>query len=171
MRPARSYVYTQGRGLPSPAEDAVDSAKIIPFGMRSLRQTTQQEGHAAKDSILLVEDNPLLRNVIRRTLMRLGWRVRAAEHGQDALEQLAQSVPDVILTDIEMPEMDGIELRQKASTNHRELPIVFMSGNPDALASTLSTLLLSKPFTAQELSQVLTRACTLSYPGPSRLNG
>ena len=73
--------------------------------------------------------------------------------------------------DIEMPELDGVELRWKASINHRGLPVVFMSGNPDALASTFSTLLLSKPFTAEDLSQVLTRACALSYPGPSRLNG
>jgi CheY-like chemotaxis protein len=64
----------------------------------------RQPGH-----VMLVEDDPDIRQIIRRMLAREGWDVVEAEHGRAGLEKMEQSTPDVILLDLMMPEMDGFE--------------------------------------------------------------
>ena len=59
--------------------------------------------------VLVVEDDPAARAILRRTLEQEGWRVSEAANGRLALEQLEHSVPDLVLLDLMMPEMDGFE--------------------------------------------------------------
>jgi signal transduction histidine kinase/DNA-binding response OmpR family regulator len=66
-------------------------------------------GNGAGNSVLVVEDEPDEREMFRRMLESEGWRVRAAENGRAALEDLARETPSVILLDLMMPEMDGFE--------------------------------------------------------------
>jgi hypothetical protein len=79
--------------------------------------------------VLLVEDDPETRAIMRRTLERAGWEVAEAENGRVALERLAERVPRLVLLDLMMPEMDGFEfldaLRRRPAL--RALPVIVVT--------------------------------------------
>lgn len=80
-------------------------------------------------SALLVEDNDSARKLFRSILEREGWKVIEAENGIHALEAITAEVPDVILLDLMMPEMNGIELIDELR-NHstwKDIPIVVVT--------------------------------------------
>ncbi len=116
--------------------------------------------------VLLVEDEPEVRQVVRHQLLELGYLVLEAENGNQALEML-QHVEDVtiLLTDVVMPGgMNGRELARLALQQRPELRVVLMSGydenihHPDAHQhenAGLALPLLSKPFTKQALARTL----------------
>jgi PAS domain S-box-containing protein len=85
-------------------------------------------------TVLLVEDEAPLRTVAKRVLERAGYRVLTAEHGQDALRVLAEAREpiDVLLSDVTMPELSGIELAAIASEHMPGIRVVLMSGFADA---------------------------------------
>jgi hypothetical protein len=62
----------------------------------------------ASRSVLIVEDDPDTRDIIKTTLEREGWRVETAENGRVALDRVAASLPCLVLLDLMMPEMDGL---------------------------------------------------------------
>ena len=84
-------------------------------------------------SILVVDDDPINRMLLSRSLVADGHTVRTAEHGVRALELLAEARDDVVLLDIVMPEMDGIEVLEaiKADPKLRDLPVIMISGLDD----------------------------------------
>jgi CheY-like chemotaxis protein len=86
---------------------------------------------AASKSVLLVEDDPALLDMLDQTLKRAGFTVVTAVHGADALTQLAALSVDIVVTDILMPEMDGFELIRALRAKWPELPVVAMSGIED----------------------------------------
>src|SRR5581483_12381646 len=68
------------------------------------------EGAKAGKTIMVVDDSLTVRRVTQRLLEREGYRVLLAKDGVDALEQMQDHVPDMMLVDIEMPRMDGFDL-------------------------------------------------------------
>jgi PAS domain S-box-containing protein len=81
------------------------------------------------ESILLVEDEPLVRSVIEAMLRRGGYRVTAACDGVEALEAMGRGLaPQLVLTDLVMPRMGGLELGRRLREKHPGLPLLFMSG-------------------------------------------
>lgn len=87
-------------------------------------EITQQE--VQEIDILFVEDSMFFRNLTVPFLSAVGYRVTAVSSAHDALYQLSKRQFDIIVTDIEMPEMDGLELAETVRTmaNHREVPII-----------------------------------------------
>jgi signal transduction histidine kinase/CheY-like chemotaxis protein len=79
-----------------------DREKLV-LALRRFRQGSSPR------PVLVVEDDPATREVVRRALERDGWVVTEAENGRRALESLSRSVPDIIVLDLMMPEMDGFE--------------------------------------------------------------
>lgn len=79
--------------------------------------------------VLVVEDDPNMRDLLRRMLKREGWKVNEAENGRVALERISETRPSVILLDLMMPEMDGFqfvnELRKRKAC--RSIPIVVIT--------------------------------------------
>jgi CheY-like chemotaxis protein len=79
--------------------------------------------------VLLVEDNPVARELTRRILEKEGWRVKEAENGRVALECMERERPRLILLDLMMPEMDGFEfaVRVRQDPKWRLIPIVVLT--------------------------------------------
>ena len=112
--------------------------------------------------VLLVEDNPRLRATLRELLRWEGYRVDEAAHGAEALEVAAAAVPDVIVTDLEMPVMDGAALIERCRELPRleRVPIIVMSAaeresSLDCLAETSVSAYLTKPFGLPELTTAI----------------
>ncbi|MBW4047899.1 MAG: response regulator [Proteobacteria bacterium] len=85
--------------------------------------------HAAGNTVLVVDDSITVRRVTQRFLSRNGYVVVLAKDGLDALEQLQGALPDVVLTDIEMPRMDGFDLTRniRADERTRHLPVIMIT--------------------------------------------
>lgn len=81
--------------------------------------------------VLVVDDDDNILDMLSRTLRQAGFAVMTARHGRDALQGLKHSAVDIVVTDILMPEMDGIELMRRLHLERPELPVVAMSGLSD----------------------------------------
>lgn len=84
---------------------------------------------ALKTRLLLVDDEPELRRVFRRSLERAGYVVVEAADGKAALELSRQMDFEVVVTDICMPLMTGLELLERLSVEAPDLPVLFVSGS------------------------------------------
>lgn len=84
---------------------------------------------ATADSILLVEDHPVNREILQRQLVKAGWRVLEAENGRRALERLTSEQPGAILLDLMMPEMDGFEFvnQLRQHPKWRSIPVIVLT--------------------------------------------
>jgi CheY-like chemotaxis protein len=113
------------------------------------------------ETVLLVEDAPMIRRLAREIMTRAGYTVIEAADGEQAA-QLAGRLPriDVLLTDVVMPRLNGIELTAQLRRTRPELRVLFMSGYSDyaivrnGLLSDRTTY-LQKPFTPEELLRKL----------------
>jgi two-component system OmpR family response regulator len=106
-------------------------------------------------SILVVDDDPDIRNVIGIALERAGMHVQQAANGRLALEQLRRHHADLVVLDIGMPVMDGIECC-KAIRASSHVPIVFLTAHDDEVDRIVGFELgaddyVSKPFSPREL--------------------
>lgn len=107
--------------------------------------------------ILVVDDEPGLREVIRVILEEHGYTVDTGVNGRDGLRLLQQTRPDLVLTDISMPDMEGIEFLKALRSSEPELPVIAMSG--DGVGSRFlkaarmlgATFTLAKPFSNADL--------------------
>jgi len=111
--------------------------------------------------VLLVEDNADLRQLYTFFLAGRGFEVRQAEDGQEALAEIQKQRPDVLLTDIAMPQMNGVELiqRLRSDAEFADLPVVAMTaygegGLTEAWAAGADET-IAKPMEAQDLLTVL----------------
>lgn len=109
----------------------------------------------AGSSVLLVEDNALVRRALARTLLAIGCSVVEAADASDARRRLeAGLAPRVLLTDIRMGgTLDGLELARWAADHHPAVRVLLQSGHTDATA--LGFPVLRKPFGLDELQAAL----------------
>ncbi|MBI2313975.1 MAG: Hpt domain-containing protein [Betaproteobacteria bacterium] len=86
-------------------------------------------GPVAAPVVMVVDDSLTVRKITGRLLAREGYQVMTAKDGVDALEQIAVSLPDVMLVDIEMPRMDGFDLTRRVRTEPRtaDVPIIMIT--------------------------------------------
>lgn len=105
--------------------------------------------------ILLAEDDQVMREYLSRALERSGYAVSAVDRGTAALPLIEEGRFDLLLTDIVMPEMDGIELAQKAAEIAPEMRVMFITGfaavTLKAGKSMPQARVLSKPFHLRDL--------------------
>ena len=112
--------------------------------------------------ILVVDDEDSVRDFVERALNYAGYAVVSAENGQHALEKLQDQKFDLMLTDIVMPELDGIALALKAAKDYPDMKILMMSGyaNQRQRAHNLDVLaheVISKPFSLEEITRKITK--------------
>ena len=112
--------------------------------------------------LLIVDDDPNLLLAVSETLRAEGYSVDTARRGADALVSIAEKLPDLIVSDIRMPGMDGYQLVRKIRSNARTrlIPIVFLTAKDettDRIAGfrTGADAYLTKPFEPEELVAVV----------------
>ncbi len=108
--------------------------------------------------VLLVEDDRDTREMYSEYLTYSGLRVTEASSGRGALERASEQTPDVVVTDIAMPEMDGLELsrRLRASPPTRHVPIIAVSGNATPRARDAGCdVVVEKPCTPDRLLHII----------------
>ena len=114
--------------------------------------------------ILLADDDVTSRDLVVRALEMDAHHVEAVSNGTDALARLAQGAEafDLLISDVQMPGLDGIELARKVAALLPDLPILLMSGfvvEEEAMKSTGARIagLISKPFTLEEIRTRVTK--------------
>ncbi|SOB88154.1 two-component system, cell cycle response regulator CpdR [Sphingomonas guangdongensis] len=105
--------------------------------------------------ILLAEDDAVMRQYLTRALERSGYGVTAVDRGTEALPLLQADRFDLLLTDIVMPEMDGIELAQRCAEIAPDTRVMFITGFAAVTLKAGKTMpqarVLSKPFHLRDL--------------------
>jgi two-component system, cell cycle response regulator CpdR len=112
--------------------------------------------NAINSKILLAEDDHDMRRFLSKALQAAGFNVASFDNGKSAYQRLREEPFELLLTDIVMPEMDGIELARKATELDPDIKVMFITGfaavalNPDNNAPRQAKV-LSKPFHLKEL--------------------
>lgn len=150
---------------PSALYDAL-VAKLAPHlaDTASRVQVAHDIRFASDQRVLLVEDQPLNRELARELLQATGLTVREAVSGREALEALSAELPDIVLMDVQMPDMDGLTaVREiRARPQWRSLPVIAMTAH--AMAGDRERFIeagmddyVSKPIDEEKLYRTLTR--------------
>lgn len=113
--------------------------------------------------VLLVDDERMLRRVLARALARAGFEVVEVDNGFAALELLRRERFDLVVSDVQMPVMDGLALLQALSVAESAVPVVLISGSLEVPGKEEAIRLgafdfLRKPFDLTELRQIALRA-------------
>jgi signal transduction histidine kinase len=116
-----------------------------------------------EETILTVDDDKDIRDVLAISLTDLGYKVLTAENGEDALRIFREANPPIILTDIRMPVMDGIELLQKVKQQSPDTEVIMVTGHGEVDLAIESlkyeaTDFITKPFSDEILETALRRA-------------
>ncbi|WP_029034009.1 ATP-binding protein [Salinimicrobium terrae] len=111
--------------------------------------------------VLIVDDEPAQLGLLKELIRNAGMSYSTAQDGKEALEKIKASPPNLVLTDIQMPRMDGFELLSKIRKDPatQELPVIALSGQPDVNAADYLKKgfngSLLKPYSSQELLQII----------------
>lgn len=124
-----------------------------------------------REIVLVVDDEPTIRRFARRVLLEHHYEVLEADNGAAALEVINDSSRQVhiVVSDIVMPKLNGVQLLQRISTTHPRLPIILMSGyaGPELAQRGIQApcSVLAKPFRPEALVAEV-RRCIRGQPTP-----
>ncbi|CAN5722174.1 Hpt domain-containing protein [soil metagenome] len=142
---------------------ATTHAALHSSGKGSIEVVVEPEAPVAP-LVLVVDDSLTVRRVTQRLLLREGYRVTLAKDGLDALERLAEEIPQIVLSDIEMPRMDGFDLvrNMRADARLRDLPVIMITSriaqkHRDHAAELGVDHYLGKPYSEEDLLGLVLR--------------
>lgn len=129
-------------------------------------QRESAEKAIVRGKVLLAEDDEQVRRSLARSLIATGYEVVAAQDGREALKLLGEGAYDVIISDIAMPELDGIQLLRAIREHDTDVPVVLVTGVPDVATAMQAVKLgalvyLPKPIDLDEIKRVIARAVRL----------
>jgi two-component system nitrogen regulation response regulator GlnG len=116
------------------------------------------------DKVWIVDDDKSIRWVLEKALQKAGIETQSFAIANEVLKMLQTAVPQVLITDIRMPGMDGLELLKNIQIQHPELPVIVMTAHSD-LESAVSAFhggafeYLPKPFDVNDVVETVQRAC------------
>lgn len=111
-------------------------------------------------SILVVDDETFIRQILSRIVSREGYLVHQASDGKEALKSLAETPCQIVISDIKMPNMDGIELLSQIKANHSNVSVILITAyageysTHDALSAGADAF-ITKPFKNVEIGETL----------------
>ncbi|MGA7205232.1 MAG: response regulator transcription factor [Specibacter sp.] len=126
----------------------------LPFSSAGISKLTRPGGEPIR--ALVVDDEPSLADLMRMGLQLAGWEIAVAYDGQSALKTARTFHPDVVVLDVMMPGMDGVELLGRLRTIYPHIPALFLTAK-DAVADKLTGLhaggddYVTKPFSMEEV--------------------
>jgi chemosensory pili system protein ChpA (sensor histidine kinase/response regulator) len=146
------------------ARAATVAALRSPTTMHPVAPTAEETAALAAPLVLVVDDSLTVRRVTQRLLVREGYRVVLAKDGIEALERLAEDLPQVVLSDIEMPRMDGFDLVRniRGDARLRSLPVIMITSriaqkHRDYAAELGVDHYLGKPYSEEDLLALIGR--------------
>lgn len=116
-----------------------------------------------RERILIVDDEPSIRDVLTRVVFGEGFKSDTAQDAQEAMQKLAETEYEMVLTDIRMPGLDGLQLLQHVATHYPEVAVIMITGVAD-LKSAVHALsngaydYVTKPFDVLELKSKIHKA-------------
>jgi len=147
--------------------DQAEPHVLETTGGNAVKASASMSAAAQIPLILVVDDSITVRRVTQRLLQREGYRVAMAADGLQALERLQEERPAVVLSDIEMPRMDGFDLARniRADVRLKHLPIIMITSRIAEKHSEHARELgvdhyLGKPYSEEELLSLVRRYCT-----------
>ncbi len=119
--------------------------------------------YADKPTILVVDDDVTIREMISKILSRNGYQVILASDGFEALNLLEQEQIKIVITDMKMPEMDGMELIELISKNYPDIKIIVITAFDDIYTIKDAIIkgadeYITKPFNSHEINIIVERA-------------
>jgi two-component system nitrogen regulation response regulator GlnG len=111
--------------------------------------------------ILVIDDNAGIVNIIRRALEMAGHEVKTSEHGRDTLELFESFAPELIITDIILPDVDTIDTIMECRRRRPSIKIIAISGNGHLLSVAEKhgvDYVLPKPFGPSQINALVTTA-------------
>jgi CheY-like chemotaxis protein len=115
-------------------------------------------------TVLVVDDDPLTHQVLQRYLERAGYQMLGAKNGREALKMARHELPQLIILDVMMPDMDGWAVlgQLKKGEATKSIPVILLTMKADPMAQeqaeqAAATLLLAKPISAAQLLAVIKR--------------
>ena len=152
--------------MPPVPPDVPETPTDMPAVNRANGATPAATDDAPRRTVMIVDDSPTIRKILGLTLERAGYKVMAEPDGESALERLTQVVPDVMLLDIAMPNIDGYEVcrRLKADPRTAHVTVVMLSGK-DAFFDKIkgrvagASEYLTKPFETPAVLAAVAAAC------------
>jgi twitching motility two-component system response regulator PilG len=140
----------------------------IDPAIRENQERAEQEAKALTDKVILVvDDSPTVRKIVKVTLAKIGCRVIMAEDGLEALAKIEDEKPDLILLDIMMPHLDGYQVCSliKKNPHYKHVPVVMLSGKDgffDKVRGRLvgSTDYITKPFQPHVVTETVEKHLT-----------
>ena len=106
----------------------------------------------SREEILIVDDEKNIRSSLEGILKDEGYRVRGAPTGEDFLKQVGQGVPDLVILDVWLPGMDGLQALEEVKRIHPELPVIMISGHSTVETAVKATRLGAYDFIEKPLS-------------------
>jgi DNA-binding response OmpR family regulator len=117
-----------------------------------------QEQEMRKQEVLIVEDEIHIAEALAFLIEDAGYRVRLAHNGKDAIESILANPPDLIISDLMMPVMDGAQLLRELRSRNVQVPVVLMSAAGQAhIANMGADATMSKPFDLRDVETMLQR--------------
>jgi len=146
-----------------PRQGSTFSVLLPAAGPQSIRPAGAAPGEARPCRVLIIDDEPLVRSYLRRLLELRGFSVQDASDGEAGIQAVARDEPDLVLLDLTMRDLDGIEVARRLRATGTRVPLVLCSGNLDpaterTLEPGMVQSILHKPFSTEELLAAIERA-------------
>ncbi len=121
--------------------------------------------------VLVIEDEPLQRHTMAYFFRKAGFVVADAGRGHEGLRRLLEDPPDLVLTDLHLPDMTGWDVARAVRRLQLDLPVVLVTGSPGVASApaglrSLVSAIVPKPFEFQELLEVVRRLAAPVGAGP-----
>lgn len=115
--------------------------------------------------ILVVDDDEMMRSFVKELLVIHDYKVTEADNGKAALKELRENTPDLVITDIIMPEMEGISFIRELRSFNKDIPVIAMTGNIHGRAEEFLDIssklgadeVLRKPIKSQEFLEAINK--------------
>jgi len=129
--------------------------------VRNITKATLQKGPdpfgKSGKNILIVDDDETILHMLKRFFVREGFQVFVAKDSVEAMERLKAENPPIVLTDLKMPSLSGMELIQFIRQNRKNTAIVVMTAYPEEWSGNEVEAFFVKPFDIEEMFSVIQR--------------